>query len=241
MENIVEVKNVSVQFKNKDGLFGKTKVNKVLKNVCFEIKKGEIIGLVGESGSGKSTIAKSILGLIPYEGQIVHYSDHPQMIFQDPFGSLNPSKKVGWLLKEALYLKGERNTEVLEAKAAEMINLVGLSDEFMERYPRELSGGQRQRVCIGISLMQNPSLLIADEPVSALDVTIQAQILELLRNLHEKMGLSILFISHDLRVVYNICDRVMILKDGEIVEQGNTHEVYKNPQNKYTKELLDSI
>lgn len=166
---------------------------------------------------------------------------YPSMIFQDPYSSLNPAKKVGWLLEEALYLDGVKEEAERKKKASKMINLVGLSDDYLTRYPKELSGGQRQRVCIALALMQEPKLLIADEPVSALDVTIQAQILELLKNLQKTLGLSILFISHDLRVVYNLCDKVMILKNGEIVEQGPPKEVYANPQHPYTKELLLSI
>lgn len=241
MEKILEVSNLNVQFKNSNGFFDKTVIKHVLKDVSFDINKGEIIGLVGESGSGKSTIAKAILGLVPYTGSVVHYSEHPQMVFQDPYSSLNPSKKVGWLLDEALYLDGVRDKEIRKTKVRQMMELVGLSPELVSRYPKELSGGQRQRVCIGLALMQEPSLLIADEPVSALDVTIQAQVLGLLRELHERMNLSILFISHDLRVVYNICDRVLILKNGSIVEAGLTKEVYTNPVHEYTKELLSSI
>ena len=241
MEEILKVSNLSVQFKNRKGMLEKTVVKQVLDNVCFEMHKGEILGLVGESGSGKSTIAKAVLGLIPYEGSVCHMSERPQMVFQDPYSSLNPAKKVGWLLEEALRLRGERNASIRKAKAVEMIRLVGLGEEFLGRYPRELSGGQRQRVCIGLALMQEPSLLIADEPVSALDVTIQAQVLKLLEEIHENMNLSILFISHDLRVVYNLCDRVMILRNGKIVEMGDTKDVYRNPQNEYTKQLLASI
>lgn len=241
MNNILEVKNLNVKFNNKKGIFDKTVTKHVLHDIYFDIKDGEILGLVGESGCGKSTLAKSILGLIPYEGEIKHYSERPQMIFQDPYSSLNPSKKVGWLLKEAAYLDGVRDKDKLETMAQEMITMVGLSKEHLERLPNELSGGQRQRVCIALSLMQKPKLVIADEPVSALDVTVQAQVLELMGDLHKKMGLSILFISHDLRVVYNVCDRVMILRNGRIVEVGTPQEVYMNPKNEYTKQLLASV
>lgn len=241
MENILTVKNLKVQFKTRTGAFSKKTVKTVLNDVSFDIRDGEIIGLVGESGSGKSTIAKAVLGLVPYEGEIKHYSDNPQMIFQDPYSALNPSKRVGWLLEEALYLKGEKDSLIRSQKALEMIELVGLSKEYLDRLPSELSGGQRQRVCIGLSLMQNPKFLIADEAVSALDVTIQAQILDLLKKLHERMGISILFISHDLKVVYNLCNRVMILKQGQIVEMGEIREVYSNPQHEYTKQLLASV
>lgn len=241
MNNILEVKKLNVSFTNKKGFFDKKTTKHVLHDIYFEVREGEILGLVGESGCGKSTIAKSILGLIPYEGEIIHHSEGAQMIFQDPYGSLNPSKKVGWLLREAAYLDGVKDKEEQQKLAEKMIQMAGLGTEYLERFPSELSGGQRQRVCIALSLMQNPRLVIADEPVSALDVTVQAQVLELLKELHEKMGLSILFISHDLRVVYNLCDRVMILKNGRIVEMGTTEEVYANPQNEYTKQLLSSI
>lgn len=243
MSKILKVNDLKVQFKSKvGGVFGRTVTKEVLHGLSFDMDEGQIVGLVGESGSGKSTIAKAILSLIPYTGKIELMEEaYPSMIFQDPYSSLNPSKKVGWLLDEALYLDGVKDKEIRKKKVSEMINLVGLSDEFLSRYPKELSGGQRQRVCIGLALMQEPKLLIADEPVSALDVTIQAQILELLKKLQHTLGLSILFISHDLRVVYNFCDKVMILKDGVIVEQGNPKEVYANPQHEYTKELLSSI
>lgn len=241
MSKIVKVKDLKVQFNTGRGLFEKKTVKQVLKGVSFDVEEGEILGLVGESGSGKSTIAKAILNLVDYEGEIEHFSKHPQMVFQDPAGSLNPSKRVGWLLDEAQYLAGEKDKKKREERSVQMLELVGLNSEYLKRYPKELSGGQRQRVCIALSLMQNPKFLIADEAVSALDVTIQEQILKLLKNLHEKMGLSILFISHDLKVVYNLCDRVLILKSGEIVEEGTPREVYFNPQNEYTKELLNSI
>lgn len=243
MSKIVEVNDLKVQFKSKvGGVFGHHVTKEILHGVSFDMEEGQIVGLVGESGSGKSTIAKAILSLIPYTGEIKTMEEaYPSMIFQDPYSSLNPAKKVGWLLEEALYLDGVKEEAERKKKASKMINLVGLSDDYLTRYPKELSGGQRQRVCIALALMQEPKLLIADEPVSALDVTIQAQILELLKNLQKTLGLSILFISHDLRVVYNLCDKVMILKNGEIVEQGPPKEVYANPQHPYTKELLLSI
>lgn len=241
MEKVLEIRDLQVEFKNKKGLFDKVVVKRVLEDIDFDIYEGEIVGLVGESGSGKSTIAKSILNLIPYSGSVQNYSERPQMVFQDPYSSLNPSKKIGWLLDEALRLDGVLDKDIRKSKVESMITLVGLETDYLERYPRELSGGQRQRVCLALALMQEPKLLIADEPVSALDVTIQTQVLELLKELHDRMGLSILFISHDLRVVYNVCDRVLILKQGHIVEEGTPKEVYSNPQNEYTKQLLASI
>ena len=242
MDNILSVRDMKVQFNSRvGGLFGHNDTKQVLDGISFDIKEGEILGLVGESGSGKSTIAKAILSLVPYTGEVVSENVRASMVFQDPKGSLNPSKKVGWLLEEALYLSGEKDKTVRQQKASEMIKTVGLKEEHLLRYPGELSGGQRQRVCIALALMSNPKLLIADEPVSALDVTIQAQILELLRQLKQKFGLSILFISHDLRVVYNLCDRMIILKNGRIVEEGVPKEVFTAPKDEYTRILLSSI
>ncbi|MGN0130873.1 MAG: ABC transporter ATP-binding protein [Lachnospiraceae bacterium] len=211
----------------------------VLFDVSFEIGKGEVLGLVGESGSGKSTLAKTILGIHKdTEGTIEKQSEAVSMVFQDPYGSLNPARRIGWILQEPLRIKGGLSKTEMERRAKEMLCRVGLSEDFMERYPRQLSGGQRQRVCIGVALMQEPALLIADEPVSALDVTIQAQVIDLMKKLQKEMELSILFISHDLRVVYRMCDRVMIMKEGRIVESGMPEEVYFAPKAEYTRTLL---
>ena len=224
----------------KSGEDGKgDKRRQVLYDVSFTMQKGEILGLVGESGSGKSTLVKTILGINKdFTGEVRQYSERPQMVFQDPYGSLNPTRKVGWILEEPLRIKGgypklKRQEEVLA-----MLEKVGLPSNISGRYPRQLSGGQRQRVSIAASLMRKPELLIADEPVSALDVTIQAQILELLKKLHREMGLSIIFISHDLRVVYQMCERILIMNQGIICEAGNREEIFKNPQSEYTKRLL---
>lgn len=244
--NILTVSNVNVSYKNrKKNIWSRATEQQVLKDVSFEMKEGEILGLVGESGCGKSTLAKAILGLIPYKGEITHFSQFPQMIFQDPYGSLNPAKTVGFSMEEPLYLrgiagKGIPDKEERRERVIGMLRRVGLDEKLIDRYPNQLSGGQRQRICIGISLMQEPRFLIADEPVSALDVTIQAQVLELLVKLKEEMGLSILFISHDLRVVYQMCNRVMIMQKGEIAEMGTTEEIYFRPQAAYTKKLLES-
>ena len=193
---------------------------------------------MGESGCGKSTLSKVILGFVkPDAGEICHYTKMPQMIFQDPFSSLNPSKRISWILEEPLRMqkipKEERKQKVLE-----MAEKVGLSPEHLKRYPRELSGGQRQRVSIAAALIQGAKFIIADEPVSALDVTIQRQIMELIVQLQEEMGLSVLFISHDLNVIYQMCDRVLVMKDGQILEEGETEELFENPKTEYTKELL---
>ncbi len=238
-EALLTVSNLKVSFRDSSkGFFRKNNRIQVLKGISFSMENGEILGLVGESGSGKSTLAKAVLGLIPYEGEVIQSSACPQMIFQDPYGSLNPSKKIGWILEEPLRLKGERDAGQRREKVLGMLKKVGLDEKFADRYPSQLSGGQRQRVCIAGALMQEPRLLIADEPVSALDVTIQAQILDLLQSIHDEMGLAILFISHDLRVVYRMCHRVMIMQEGEIKESGTTEEVYFHHKSEYTGKLL---
>ena len=178
-----------------------------------------------------------------FDGEIKLDCPNPQMVFQDPYGSLNPSKKIGWILEEPLKMKKGKDKLSKEErikKVDEMLEKVGLEIQIKEHYPSELSGGQRQRIAIAAALLCDTSFLIADEPVSALDVTIQSQIIRLLLKLHKEMGISILFISHDLRVVYQMCDRVMIMDDGCIVEAGNVEDVYANPQTDYPKLLLDA-
>ncbi len=241
-ENIITVEDLNVYYTDYGtGTLGRKKRRQILHQVSFSMKEGEILGLVGESGSGKSTLVKAILGINKdCTGKIVHNSEHPQMIFQDPYGSLNPAKKIGWILEEPLRLKGSYSKTERQTKVIAMLEKVGLDEKFADRYPRQLSGGQRQRICIAGALMLEPRVLIADEPVSALDVTIQAQILDLLLSLHEEMGLSILFISHDLRVVYKMCDRIMIMQNGEICEEGTREEIFFAPQADYTQKLLQS-
>lgn len=239
---ILRVDDVHISFaEEQSAFFAKRKKREVLKGVSFSMKEGEVLGLVGESGCGKSTLAKVILGLNkPDSGAVVHFSEHPQMVFQDPYGSLNPAKKIGWILEEPLRIRGGYPAEERRTRALEMLKKVGLEEKMADRYPSQLSGGQRQRVCIAAALMLSPKLLVADEAVSALDVTIQAQVMELLLHLKEEMGLAILFISHDMRVVYQMSDRVMIMKDGQIVESGSIDSVYFSPQHAYTKELLEA-
>ena len=205
------------------------------------IKEGEIVGLVGESGCGKSTLSKAILGLLDIEeGEMIHHTKNPQMVFQDPFSSLNPRKKIGWILEEPLRIQKVPKQE-RKQRVEEMIVKVGLTPSHLERYPKELSGGQRQRVSIAISLIQGSKFIIADEPVSALDVTIQKQIMELMIRLQEENQLSYLFISHDLNVIYQMCDRVLVMKAGQIVEEGDVEEIFNSPKHEYTRLLLDSI
>ncbi len=237
---VLSVENVHMGFVQKRrSLFEKKRRIEAVRDVSLSVREGEAVGLVGESGCGKSTLSKVILGLEkPEQGKVVHYSEHPQMVFQDPYGSLNPAYKIGRILEEPLRIQGGFPAAERRRQAQEMLVRVGLDEKIADRYPYQLSGGQRQRVCIGAALMLKPKLLIADEAVSALDVTIQAQILELLRRLKEEMGLAILFISHDMRVVYQMSDRVVIMKDGQFVESGDTDTVYFAPQHPYTEQLL---
>lgn len=222
-----------------DGPFGKKRRQEVLHDVTFDVRHGEILGLVGESGTGKSTLARTILGMVePERGTVTHYTKRPQMIFQDPYSSLNPFYSVEWTLEEPLRVYGKYDKAERKRRVREMLERVELPPECLEAKPSELSGGQRQRVSIAAALIRRPKFLIADEPVSALDVTIQAQILDLLRSLRRELDLSYLFISHDLNVVYQLCDRVLVMKDGRIVERGTVEEIFDHPREDYTKRLL---
>ena len=231
-----------VSMKNLSSYYGKGKSRlRYLKNINLTIGEGEVLGLVGESGSGKSTLAKCLLGLVTdIEGELVVNAVRPQMVFQDPFGSLNPVKTVGWILEEPLRAMGIRDKAERRRRALEMLQRVSLGEEHYDRRPAQLSGGQRQRVAIAAALIQGSRLIVLDEPVSALDVTLQAQILQLLVDLKEQLGLSYLFISHDLSVVYQICDRVAVMYRGEIVETGDVDTVYDAPQHPYTQKLLEA-
>ena len=207
--------------------------------MTFSVRHGEILGLVGESGTGKSTLARTILGIVkPDSGEVIHFTKRPQMIFQDPYSSLNPAYTVGWILEEPLRIFGKYDAAERKRRVREMLGRVELPEECLSAKPAELSGGQRQRVSIAVALLQRPRFLIADEPVSALDVTIQAQILKLLKNLRSELDLSYLFISHDLNVVYQLCDRVLVMQHGRIVEQGTVDEIFDHPQADYTRQLL---
>ena len=240
MEPILEVRHLNSYYTESRSLFGgKEQRRQVLKDVSFTVGRGEIVGLVGESGSGKTTLSRAILGLITdYDGQIIHHSERPQMVFQDPFSSLNPAHSIGWILEEPLRVQGELGAKARKAAVLEVLEQVGLGPEYYDRRPRELSGGQRQRVSIAGAVIARPGLIIADEPVSALDVTIQAQILQLLADLHKQYELSYLFISHDLNVVYQLCDRVLVMQNGIIVEQNTVEELFRNPRHPYTRQLL---
>jgi len=203
---VLEVRNLNAYYREANR--GRWQV---LYDVSFSLMEGEILGLVGESGSGKTTLSKVILGLErDYTGEVMHHTTRPQMVFQDPYGSLNPRMTVGRQVEEPLLLTRKYSRSERRERVEEMFKLVGLDSAYLTRYPRELSGGQRQRVSIAAALIQRPKLLIADEPVSALDATIRAQVLDLLLELHDKLGLSYLFISHDLSVVEQMCDQVLI-------------------------------
>ncbi|MBB2181644.1 ABC transporter ATP-binding protein [Lachnospiraceae bacterium MD1] len=249
---LVSVENLNVYYREHGKrVFSSSKAKHVVKNASLQIIKGEVLGIVGESGSGKTTLAKAIAGLIRdtegvvrwnYDGAIegITRYNRPQMVFQDPYGSLNPSKRVDWILQEPLRIQGGYTKKERQAKVIEIIQQVGLSKEHLNRYMSQLSGGQRQRVAIAAALILNPELIILDEPVSALDVTIQAQILELLKHLQKKYHLSYLFISHDLNVVYQICNRICVMHEGEIIETRDRTEFFRNPDKEYSRLLLES-
>ena len=242
-EHVLEVENLCVDYVDAP-LFGKKTVFRALQDASFCVNHGEILGLVGESGCGKSTLAKAVLGMLDsarVSGEIRHLTKRPQMVFQDPAGSLNPARTVGWIVEEPLRIYGKYDAAERRRRVLDMLERVGLGESQAKCRPGELSGGQRQRVAIATALIQRPRFILADEPVSALDVTIQAQILDLLWDLRRDLDLSYLFISHDLNVVYSLCDRVMVMEKGRIIEQGSVDEVYNHPRQDYTKKLLDAV
>ncbi len=258
-DTILELKGIKKYFPIKGGILGRVVDNfKAVDDVSLKLGKGKILGLVGESGCGKTTLGRSILRLIePTEGQIIYegedimnYSDDEmrkfrrkaQIIFQDPYSSLNPRMTIGDILTEPLVIHGIGGTKKQRyEKASYYLDKVGLGGDHLSRYPHEFSGGQRQRICIARSLMLEPRFIICDESVSALDVSVQAQVLNLLLDLKEEFDLSYLFISHDLSVVKFFSDEIGVMKKGKIVEFGDAEEVYHNPQNDYTKALLEAI
>ena len=243
IKHVLEVEHLSVVYRDA-GIFGKKTGYQALTDVSFHVNHGEILGLVGESGCGKSTLSRAILGMLDtaqVTGEIRHFTPRPQMVFQDPFSSLNPAKTVGWILEEPLRVYGKYDPPERKRRVLDMLERVGLERDYARRKPGQLSGGQRQRVSIAAALIRRPRFIIADEPVSALDVTIQAQILDLLWDLRRDLDLSYLFISHDLNVIYSVCDRVMVMEKGKIIEQGTVDEVYDHPREAYTKKLLNAI
>jgi len=244
---VLQVRDLSVYYQDGTGsFFGRSKGKCAVRNADFEVYQGECLGLVGESGCGKTSLSKALLGMnCRIEGEIRQFTVRPQMVFQDPYSSLNPSKTIGWLLEEPLRAAGVLDKKLAMTKADqreaayEMLRRVGMEEMYFHRKPSQLSGGQRQRVSIGQALITRPGFVIADEPVSALDVTIQAQIMELLQSLKQELGLAILFISHDINVVYQMCDRIMVMQEGRIIEIGETEEVFRHPKEEYTKLLLE--
>ena len=214
-----------------------------VKGVSFALAKGEILGIVGESGSGKSTIARTLIGLQKAaSGRVTRNPQSSlQMIFQDAVGSLNPRMTVRQTLEEVLRHSRRSSGARGSRRAAELLDLVGLSSAVLDQYPREMSGGQCQRVSIARALACRPEILIADEPVSALDVSVQARILNLLRALRQKLGLTILLIAHDLAVVKNVCDRICVMERGQFVDQGPAERVFSAPTSDYTRRLLAAV
>ncbi|MGM9578151.1 MAG: ABC transporter ATP-binding protein [Evtepia sp.] len=238
MEPILEIKNLNSFYRQGSSAFSRGKSVQVLKDVNLTIGRGEVLGLVGESGSGKSTLAKSILGMTEYQGEIIHHSPRPQMVFQDPYSSLNPAFSIRRIVEEPLRIYGKHTPAQRKQRVAEMLEAVGLGPEFYDRKPAQLSGGQRQRVSIAAAMIVRPRLVILDEAVSALDVTIQDQILDLLMKLRREFDLSYLFISHDLNVIYQCCDRVIVMQHGQIVEENTVDGIFDHPAHPYTKQLL---
>lgn len=225
--NLLEVKDLHVRYGQYEAV----------KGVSFSLAKGEILGIVGESGSGKSTIAKTLMGLNrAASGEIVNRASSTQMVFQDAVGSLNPRMTVRQTLDEVL-----RHYSRNLSNPSNLLSQVGLSDAVLDQYPREMSGGQCQRVSVARALAARPEILIADEPVSALDVSVQARVLNLLRDLRNELGLSILLIAHDLAVVKNVCDRICVMERGLFVDEGEAAEVFEHPTSDYTKRLLSAV
>jgi peptide/nickel transport system ATP-binding protein len=238
------------------GLFGGGRAVKAVQKVSLEVNRQSSLALVGESGSGKSTLARCIIGLeTPERGEVLldgarisglrrnelrPFRRHMQMIFQDPFASLNPRQRVGDIIAIGPMIQGVSRKQAL-AEARELLTLVGLKPESADRYPHEFSGGQRQRIGIARALAVKPKLIIADEPVSALDVSVQKQVLDLLNSLRKQFGLSMLFITHDLRVAATVCEEIAIMHRGLIVERGATAEIFANPRHPYTQSLLDAV
>ena len=256
-EPILKVEGLQKTYITARGLFTKGRRVSAARDVSFEIRRGETLGLVGESGSGKSTVGRCIVRLLDADGgairfreevdlnalsgrKLAPYRRHVQMVFQDPYASLNPRRKVGRIIAEGPMAHGASWKEAM-ARARELLALVRLDPSAAERYPHEFSGGQRQRIGIARALALDPELLVADEPVSALDVSVQAQVLDLLEEIKQRLKLAMLFITHDLRVAAQICDRVAVMQQGQIVEYGDTRRVFAEPQHAYTRSLLAAV
>ena len=255
---LLQAKHLVKTYRQRSGKFGfGTSLVRALDDVSIELRAGKTLAVVGESGSGKSTLARCLLQLQPFDsGEVLfagqdltkldgtalrHMRKNLQMVFQDPFASLNQRMRVGEIVAEGLVIHGLGSTAEQQAKVIAMLKRVGLSESDMQKYPHEFSGGQRQRIGIARALVLSPKVVVCDEPVSALDVSIQAQILLLLKELQAEMALSYLFISHDLRVVRHIADDIVVMHQGKVVEQGQIEAVYQRPQHPYTQNLLAAI
>jgi len=257
MEKLVEIKNLKKYFRTGGGPFKTKEVVRAIDDISFYINEREILGLVGESGCGKTTCGKIILRLInPTDGKIIfdnnditnlkqkkmkEYRRNMSIIFQDPFGSLDPRMAIGDTISEPMIVHNTVSKEERENKTIELMNKVGLTEDQINRYPHEFSGGQRQRIGIARALATNPKFIVADEPVSALDVSIQAQIINLLKDLQKEFGLTLLFIAHDLSVIKHISDRVAVMYLGKNFELASKKDLFKNPKHPYTQALLCSI
>jgi oligopeptide transport system ATP-binding protein len=254
---LLEVRHLVKHFTRRDGFLGKPTVVRAVNDVSFTVGEGETFGLVGESGSGKTTTGRCILRLIePTAGEVLFRGENVtafsreqlrrarrdmQIVFQDPYASLNPRMRVRAIVEEPLIIHRMGSRAERAARVVELVRLVGLDSASLDRYPHEFSGGQRQRIGVARALALNPSLVIADEPVSALDVSIQAQVVNLLMELQQKLKLAYLFIAHDLRLVEHICRRTAVMYLGRIVEMADTPMLFDNPQHPYTKALLSAI
>jgi oligopeptide transport system ATP-binding protein len=255
--SLLDVRHLTKHFVRRHGLFRAPSFVKAVDDVSFAIEEGEMFGLVGESGSGKSTTGRCILRLVePTSGEVYFRDENVltfsstrlrrarrdmQIVFQDPYSSLNPRMRVGAIVEEPLVIHGIGSAEERRARVAELFELVGLESAHTRRYPHEFSGGQRQRIGIARALALNPALIVADEAVSALDVSIQAQIVALLLDLRARLRLTFLFIAHDLRLVEHVCSRVAVMYLGKIVELGNTQALFSQPTHPYTRALLSAI
>ncbi|MFB6305880.1 MAG: ABC transporter ATP-binding protein [Flavobacteriales bacterium] len=258
-EPILKVDNLKQHFPVQKGIFSKTvDYTKAVNDVSFEVYPGETLGLVGESGCGKTTLGRSILRLIePTEGeiifkgtdikklsqkQLISYRKNMQIIFQDPYSSLNPRTTIGEAIMEPMIVHNKYDSSFMrKKKTMELLQLVGLDSAFFNRYPHEFSGGQRQRICIARALALNPDFIVCDESVSALDVSVQAQVLNLLNELQKEFGLTYIFISHDLSVVKFMSDRILVMNEGVIEERGDAESIHNNPQKEYTQKLINAI
>ena len=255
MENLLEVRDLKVWFPIRRGIFSRpVGWVKAVDGVSFDLRRGETLGVVGESGCGKSTTARAVLGLVrPRSGTVAfagrdmrdwarrEYHRRVQVVFQDPLASLNPRHTVREILTEGMLYHGLCRKAEARDRAAGLLADVGLPADILDRYPHEFSGGQRQRICIARAVALRPELLICDEAVSALDLSIRAQVLELLGELKRRMGLSYLFITHDLGVVQHVADRVLVMNRGRIIEQGTCGEVLRDPKEEYTRYLMAAV